>query len=224
MEKAQLEEILSQEIAQGDTLFSAEHGNDILDSHRQCPFDILFLDLELPGLSGIEVATEIRITSHKTVMIFLTKHREFGPEAYALKVFFYAMKPIRSSEVKKLLRDARSYLRRTGPEYAVRTMEGLKIIPMQDILYLESHKHQIILHTSYGGYQSVYRIKEAEQELQPHGFCRLHRSYLINLRFVTQVHDRVVMLAEDIRIPIGPTCSIKAFKAALIAYRLTLRD
>lgn len=191
-----------------------------MDLHKKQPFDILFLDLELPCLSGVEVAKEIRTTSRSTVIIFLTWHREFGPEAYELKVFFYAMKPITRDKVKKLLIDAKCHLTSLGPNYAINTLDGLRYIPMSEILYLEQHGYQMMIHTRDGWYQSVHTLKAAEKELCASGFYRLHRSYIINMRFVTHVQDGNVFMGSDIRIPFGKTYSIRAFKAALNIFRL----
>ncbi len=181
----------------------------------QLQVDIIFLDIDMPGLSGIDLARELR---GKVRIIFTTGHREFGPEAFELRAIDYLIKPIRPERFK----EAVEKLKAAMSLHPVSGNIGIKLyfhirgdgkndwirIPKDDLIYIEGASNYIHVFTEKTKYVSYGQIKEMEGQLTLPQFMRIHKSYLVNLYKIVRIKtDCVILSSQDkkVEIPIGIT-------------------
>ncbi|MCM1232174.1 MAG: LytTR family DNA-binding domain-containing protein [Ruminococcus flavefaciens] len=165
-------------------------------------WDILLLDVEMKGISGVELAKRIRGDSHRAEIIFVTSHPEFAGEGYEVDALHYLVKPVPGDKLKQVLSKAAERLREE-PRSLIIVCEGETVrLYENEILYVESFLHYIVIHAKSG----EYRIKEnisAFADRLDEGFYRIHRSYLVSLRYITRIARTFVILDGNIQLPLA---------------------
>lgn len=176
--------------------------------------DLLFLDIKMPNISGVDFIKTLN-TPPKT--IFTTAYRDFALESYDLGVVDYLLKPI---TFERFFKSIERFLRETqnnnpgdypgkskdNPNddfIVVRSGNKSCIILLNEILYIESLKDYIKIHTADGNFiNSKYKIGEFEQDLANQLFLRVHRSFIINLQKITAFTLNDIEIGK-VKIPIG---------------------
>ena len=172
---------------------------------RQClqeSFDILFLEIELPDISGIEVKNKISRTN--TALCFVSNHKEMMEHAFGKNVFGFLYKPISINKLKKVLGEM------IGNNKCLVDRFGKKI-RMSSILYIEAMgQYSTICCENNEIHFSGQPISEHEMNLKRMGFLRCHRKFVVNLSKVTQVQEHQVVI-EGVYLPISRrrVCSFK---------------
>lgn len=165
-------------------------------------WDILLLDVEMKGASGVELAKQIRRDNHRAEIIFVTSHPEFAGEGYEVDALHYLVKPVPGDKLKQVLSKAAERLKKE-PRSLVIVCEGETVrLYENEILYAESFLHYIVIHTK----GREYRIKEnisAFADRLDEGFYRIHRSYLVSLRYITRIARTFVILDGTIQLPLA---------------------
>ena len=164
-------------------------------------YDLIFLDVSMKRMSGMEVAKAIRIRQQECrqdiwgsfpLLVFITGYREHMADAFSVHAFGYLVKPIRKSDFFRVYEQAgKEYGKRNGKNSRVLLIkQGSEVRKVQtdEILYVESEKRKNIVHMQ--GEEIVYygSIGELEKEL-PDDFFRIHKGYLINMRYIEK-YDR----------------------------------
>ncbi|MGA0555828.1 LytR/AlgR family response regulator transcription factor [Larkinella sp. VNQ87] len=162
--------------------------------------DLVFLDIEMPGMSGFDMLEACRFTRFD--VIFTTAYNEYAIKAIRHNALDYILKPIDKDELVQAVQKAEQerltratpkvegfieYLHRqkTGDRIALPTMEGLQIINSEEIYYCESDGGYTRFFLTNGKIVLISKtLKEVEDVLETKGFCRVHHGYLINLRYV----------------------------------------
>lgn len=175
------------------------------EENRIC--DILLLDVEMSGISGVELAKRIREDKSRTEIIFITSHTEFIGEGYEVDALHYLVKPVAGDRLIPVLSKAAGRLS-VEPSSVIITCEHetLKLYEA-DILYVEAFLHYISIHTA----TREYRIKEnisAFAARLSQDFFRIHRSYLVSLKYVTRISRTSVTLEgspaeENVTLPLA---------------------
>ena len=165
-------------------------------------YDILLLDVEMKGISGIELAKRIRADNNRAEIVFITSHFEFVGEGYEVDALHYLVKPISETKLMEVLSKAAARLS-VEPPYVVITCEGETVkLYESDILYIESFLHYLAIHTK----DREYRIKESMASFEAKltdDFFRVHRSYLVSLKAITRISRTSVTVDGKIEIPVA---------------------
>ncbi|WP_420571566.1 LytR/AlgR family response regulator transcription factor [Kordia sp.] len=185
--------------------------------------DLLFLDIKMPTMTGIDFLKSLR-NPPKT--IFTTAYREYALESYDLDVADYLLKPITFDRffraVERFYRDIKptqvSVASASSPkteEVLIQIKSGTKYhkVSVCDIVYIESLKDYVKIHTSSKSIVSKQKISDLEAELAKHAFLRIHRSYLINSKKVTAFTPHDIEL-NNVEVPIG--ASYKEYVLAIL--------
>lgn len=216
-------------ISEINTLFDqycAEHDQKIVSAVFHSPlellaktekgahFDILFLDIIMPGQNGINVAREIRQYDHTVKIIFLTSSPEFAVESYTVCAFFYYVKPIRAEAFKKLMDSAISECERERQNsLIVRCKSGITRIALEKLIYCEVIGRTLVYHLEgETKLESIGSMDELSSELARYGnFLRPHRSFLINMEYIQSISYKAILLSnmDTIPIPHGKCSEIK---------------
>lgn len=191
-------------------------GSSLYEAFLKNPFDLVFLDIEMPGIDGITLAKRLRVVSENVQIVFLTSHIEYALEGYEVNALRYLVKPVdmnKLSEVLKYIQDKKNNSRQIMIK-----QEGEDIvIDISDIIYMESMDKNVRIVTSKSEYITRYNISDYEEELKNSGFLRIHRGYLISLSKVKKIVKNDVVMDGDISLPVSRS-NIKTLKDALYAY------
>ena len=191
-------------------------GSSLYEAFLKNPFDLVFLDIEMPGIDGITLAKRLRAVSENVQIVFLTSHIEYALEGYEVNALRYLVKPVdmnKLSEVLKYIQDKKNNSRQIMIK-----QEGEDIvIDISDVIYMESMDKNVRIVTSKSEYITRYNISDYEEELKNSGFLRIHRGYLISLSKVKKIVKNDVVMDGDISLPVSRS-NIKTLKDALYTY------
>lgn len=157
-------------------------GEELLEAGRD--FDIVLMDMKLPGKSGLEVVEQLRSEKKRCQIIFTTSYQEYAVQAFDLDAVHYLLKPVSEDKLfhalDKALKGAEDSSCRT---LAISKGSCTQRVPIRDILYCEAMDHKIYIHTVSGDCD-YFGTLDALQEKLDDSFFRCHRSYIVNLNFV----------------------------------------
>jgi len=209
------------QIPQLEVVASCENPLEAFEILKKEPIDLLFLDIQMPVLTGLEFAKSLQ---HPPSIIFTTAYREYAVESYELNVVDYLLKPITFSRFFKAInkylnsrhQESTSTVNQAAPIddsptfiYVNANRKHVKVL-FQDILYVESLKDYVQIHTIDQRITTKDKISVFEQKLPSH-FLRVHRSFIVNRHKVTAftAHDIEIGKKE---IPIGGSYKKEVFK------------
>ncbi|MDO5293413.1 MAG: LytTR family DNA-binding domain-containing protein [bacterium] len=178
------------------TAFS--HGEALLADY-QPRWDVIFMDIELPKMNGIEIAKLLRQIDIKTLLIFVTNMAQYAVSGYEVSALDYILKPVNYySFAMKMGRVCRLLQTNSSDSLIVRGKNSVKKLPIEKILYIEVQNHSLIYHLKNEVISSTSgkSLKIMEEELQRFGFSRCNKCYLVNLRFVDGLKGDMVQLGE----------------------------
>lgn len=192
---------------------------DLLDHYRG-DAELLFLDIRLPDMLGMETAQRIREKDQRVMIVFVTNLAQYAIEGYSVQAFDYILKPISyfafSAKLERVLRTLA--VRSGGPALDLKTREGLlRRVPASNILYIEVQAHDVFVHTDDGVLKQWGTLAHFEQLLQGAHFARCRTSCLVNLKYVRGVQRDVVLVGDD-RLTISRSRR-KEFLQALAQYK-----
>ena len=165
-------------------------------------YDILLLDVEMEGISGIELARRIRSGGHRAEIIFITSHFEFYGEGYEVDALHYLIKPISEDKFKSVLSKASQRLSVEPPSVVITCDRETIRLHETDILYVESFLHYISIHTAEREYKIKENISSFETRLSG-GFFRIHRSYLVSLKHIEKISRTSVRISNKAELPLA---------------------
>lgn len=140
--------------------------------------DILFLDIEMGGVSGMEAAKRIRERDERLILVFVTGYADYVFDGYGVNALDYVLKPCRDSRLQAVLRRALGQLHRLAPEvFTIKNAEGVFRVPKSKIRYLKSDRRVLTVVTGERSYTYYGRLDDAERILGA-GFLRLHQRFL----------------------------------------------
>lgn len=182
---------------------------------RGTRYDVLLLDVVMPGESGIEAAREIREYDTSVKIIFLTSSAEFAVQSYAVGAFFYQLKPIWKESFFKLLDSTLSECEREkGDSLILKCKTGIARVGLGQLEYCEVIGRALLLHLSSGKVlETSGSLDDLSAQLEKHGhFLRPHRSFLVNMDYIQNISYRAVTMAclTEIPLPRGKYAEMKA--------------
>lgn len=165
-------------------------------------FDLYLLDIQMrEGASGLDLARQLYHWGVQDKIIFLTGSLEYAIQGYDVEPLHYLLKPVSRERMEEGLQRA---LRKRGPR-TVRFQRSGKVVslPVPEIRYLESRDHGTVVYLRDGVQTFSISLAEAEQLLPRGIFRRCHKSYLVNLNWVSHASHSGVYLKDDSQIPMG---------------------
>lgn len=164
--------------------------------------DIVFLDVEMPKLSGIESAKKIAELYPKTIIIFATGHQDYMSDAFQLYAFDYLIKPFKLERVFQTLdriktlykRDETEVLQKTYrfdknlQKILIKSKEAVSFVDFKDIILIEREDRSTVIYTTEGSYTTSESLSELEERLDQEMFFRCHKSYIINITKISQIY------------------------------------
>ena len=184
----------------GINVESFASGEEFLASEKKEMFDVIFLDINMEGMNGIETAQKIRQFSEDIVLIFITSYVAYSPEGYKVNAIRYLLKDSDSFKTAfwECMDAVRNKLMVVEKKEKFEFQGKEMVIPLSHIVYMESNLHKVTFYIkgkeiqAYTMYEKLDAIEERLRKTQ--SFCRIHQSYLINLKYVDEVKRYQVLL------------------------------
>ena len=191
-------------------------GRILIESFSSSPYDLVFLDIEMPSIDGITLAKKIRTASENVFIVFLTGHIEYALEGYEVNALRYLTKPVDINKLREVLKYVQE--KRGNSRQLIIKEDGAEIlIDTDDVVYMESMDQNVKIVTSKGEHVIRHNIGDFEEKLKNDGFFRIHRGYLISLSKVKKLVKNDVIMEGDISLPVSRS-NQKALKEALYTF------
>ena len=180
--------------------FNVVHFSDAITflSEQQNRFDIVFMDIELPDLNGMEAAKKLREKNAEVMIIFVTNMAQYAIKGYEVRAFDFIVKPVSYGNFSVKLLGAMDVLRSRDGKYVwVSNIDGKMRLHSSAIRYVEVVQHMLIYHTTDGEIKASGSLSALENELEGEPFAFCNRCYFVNLRYVTAVRQFDVWLGSE---------------------------
>ena len=184
---------------------------------------LLLLDIQMPKLDGFEV---LQLLNHRPEVIFTTAHDEYALRAFEVHAVDYLLKPFTKERLREALDRARQHMERgerqplealgrvaeerpgTADRLLVREGAKIHVVPCAKVDYIESQDDYVFIRAGKLGLKKKQTLSELEKQLEPAGFVRIHRCYLLNVSRLARIEpyakdSRVVILRDDTRLPVS---------------------
>lgn len=181
---------------------SFQNGCSLLESG--CDFDVIFLDIQMEHLNGMETAKMLRQRKNHSLLIFVTVLKECVFDAFEVEAFDYLLKPLDSGHFKRTMdRIIKSLQQRETKNIVVQRGTSCDVILLAEIVYFEVQGRKIYIHQRSGKITDYYdKLDDLAQRIDGR-FFRCHRSYLVNIEYVRGCNAGQVILSQGNKIPVS---------------------
>jgi DNA-binding LytR/AlgR family response regulator len=171
-----------------------------LDMLSKETIDLLFLDIHLPGLKGLDF---LKTLKNPPAVILTTAYQEYAIQGYELNVVDYLLKPIEFQRFVAAVNKVKGTEARVNkPTITIQTDKKKVIVPVEEIIFIESQKEYIKIQTANTAFTTKYALSKIEEELDAGSFLRVHRSFIVSLRKIKAYNGHEIELPGK-TIPIG---------------------
>lgn len=161
-------------------------------------FDVIFMDIDLPGLNGMDAVRELRKKDAEVTVIFVTNLAQYAVNGYSVSAFDFIVKPIAYGSFALKLRRLSQYLAsRRKCEICVSTRHGKILVKAEEIKYVEIMRHMLTYHTGSGCVMGSGTLKNVTDMLAGLPFALCNRCYLVNLAYVTRIVGTEVCVGDE---------------------------
>lgn len=215
--RIQLKTILDRLLIDTDcSIDTFSDGNLLYEAFSGSPYDLVFLDIEMPAVDGITLARKIRERSDSVFIVFLTSHIEYALEGYEVNALRYLTKPVDTGKLKEVLKHIQD--KQSKARQIIIKEDGEDIlIDVSEVIYMEAMDKNVRIVTSRGEHIIRYNIGDYEEELKNDGFFRIHRGYLISLSKIKKLVKNDVIMEGDTALPVSRS-NVKPLKDAFYSY------
>lgn len=180
------------EVFPDSAIEEADSGASGLELISSQPFDLLFLDINLNDMEGTTLAAAAKKILPSAQIVFATAYSQYAVKAFELGVDNYILKPFDPDRVRRVLEKCHKGTISpaavlSSDKLAVNTNRKILLLDIHQIVYLETEGRGCIIHTASGDYTENQLLGEFEKRLVPHGFFRIHKSYLVNLNYISEM-------------------------------------
>ncbi len=180
--------------------------------------DIVFLDIEMPGVSGIFTGRELKQQNPNTIIFVITSYMEYLDEAMRFHVFRYLSKPIDKLRLFRNFHDALQAYNTFVTKIPVETKQGIHSVLTSEIISVEAIGRKVIVHTKTTDYESIHTMQYWLELLNHECFFQSHRSFIVNMQHVTDFDHFVIHLCEQQFTAYLTRRKYTAFKEAYLLY------
>lgn len=156
--------------------------------------DIIFLDIEMSEINGIETATEIRKYSPDAIIIFVSSHKNYVFDAFRCEALHFIVKPINPTEFYDVFNRAVNKYRSTRNFLPLQWQNTRMNIKISDIFYVEGYRRHLRIYTANETFEASGNITSAYEKLREHGFLLIHQGYIVNMQYIKRFNATDVVL------------------------------
>ena len=201
-------------------LETAADGSELLSMWRPERWDLIFLDIFMPQIDGVEAARRLRRKDDNVEIVFATTSRRHGMDGYEIHALDYLAKPFSQPDVDSVMDWFLQQRAEKRRELTVRTSAGEEVLRTKNILYIESRGHACVIHATEQQFSVRGSIDELAAALDT-SFFRCHKSFLLNFAHVSEIEQRAFRLDSGESVPIS-AANLSRSKTALLEWRTAL--
>lgn len=182
-------------LAETPEILQFSDGEKLLEVYeKKEKFDLLFLDVEMEGITGLETGKRVLEFDSNALIIFVTSHSQFVPDAFRINAFQFLVKPIKQEDIEKELERAVEKIKKNKGLYQIEHKGDVHIIEIKDILYVDVLLREVSIHTTHGIYKKNGKLKEEIEVFQPYDFVQYSKSGIVNMENITGIEaDELIM-------------------------------
>ena len=174
---------------------SYNNGEDLLNDSGEK--NIIFLDVEMPGLNGIYIGRELKQHDRNTIIFIVTSFAEYLDDAMRFHVFRYLSKPLDRQRLFQNMNDALQLYNSTNTKIPLETKDGVYTVSASDIIFIEGRKRTIHVYTTHREYIVIPKMSHWIATLDSPCFFQSHRSFIVNMQYVTNFDHSLIHLYND---------------------------
>lgn len=198
-------------------LYTTAHSIELLEYLKSCPVDILFLDIDMPTINGMEIAESLLNSEIKTLLVFVTGQDVLVYKSFEYHPFGFIRKTYFDEEITGVVKDLVEEIQKSSDTFLFKTNDSFNRIKLKDILFFESESNYLNLHTTDTVYKFRSTLLAIEKELSAKGFIRTHKGFLVNQEHIFSVKSESIILTDREVLPIGRT-NRDEIKARIMRY------
>lgn len=175
-----------------------QDGIDLVSEYAS-QFDIIFLDIEMKMMNGMEAAQKIRQLDHQVIIIFITNLAQYAIQGYDVEAKGFLLKPVKYIAFEQQLQKCIHDVGKSQLEYlSVKYAGGMKKYALSEIYYMESDGHYIDIHSEAGTERFLSSIREMEEKLEGKSFFRCNNGTIVNLQHVERVQKNDIVMNGEL--------------------------
>lgn len=163
-------------------------------------YEIVFMDIKMPQMNGLEVAKKMRQVDLRTFLIFVTDLAQYAIKGYEVDAIDFIVKPVKYEHLRQKLDRICSYLDESTnePKIFLKAETGNVVLNSSEIRYVEIIDHRLFFHMANGETYNTYgSLNDIERQLKGSTFSRCNHCYIVNLKYVTGVDKYTIFLGKD---------------------------
>ena len=184
---------------------SYENGEALLTAYNNGKrFDVIFLDVKMKTIDGIETAREIRKLDQAVIIIFVSSILEYATRGYEVNAYRYMLKPVTEEAFDKaFLKVIQELESKQNENYVIKNRDGVIALRHTEIEYLESLGRKVIAHTKGEVFEFYARFSDEEIKLSNKNFVRIHKSILVNMEHIKLINKTNIELKNGAILPVS---------------------
>ncbi len=199
----------------------------LIRAYRSNAFDVVFLDIDMPAMSGFDAAKAIRDISNKTMIIFVTSKRDLVFDSFEFQPFYFICKSSTesfSNDLKNAVEKISAFTRQSRNIEINDCYAGKTLVPAGDILYIKSEKHYLLYYLNNSDELPIRerrKLGDREDEMLEYDFFKPHQRYLVNMNSVWRFDSllNIITLTNKDKVPISKGLKAKALERYMIFKR-----
>lgn len=205
-------EVYSEEYELDINVTAYNSGNSLLKDIEddQSKYDIIFLDVEMPNIDGVDAARKIRKITKDVIICFVTSYDKYAIQAYGVEALAYVVKPVAYAELKRVLaravvlvQYAYDYKEAEERYIEVPVARDTRIVDVRTIQYIEKRRNQCVLHCTDAEITCYETLKKLCSRLDKNTFIYVHQGYIVNFNSIKEVKENVVCLGDGVEVPLS---------------------
>lgn len=193
------------------TIFDADialytSGQEVINDEMQMHnLDVVFLDINMPHESGMEIARQLSILNPAIILVFITSYIDFAPESFRINALRYILKDDLEHNLGEAVEAVLNRMHHDKLSLPFEFTEGKENIKLSELLYIESYRHNMMFHVLHQT-EHIYRLQttmdDLEKRLTPYHFIRVHKGYLVNYHHIYSLKNYILILDNGVKIQI----------------------
>ncbi len=195
--------ITESELVSPDNVEIFSSPKPLIERISNITFDIIFLDVDMPEMNGIELGRKIHESHPQTVLIFVTSYPEYAVAGYECEALRYILKPYTDEKIIITLKRAIEILQKQNQAITIKVYNKPFRILIDDIYYLEYCRRHILYHTKNRVIETTGVFSKVYNKLKPYGFFQVHQGYIVNMNKVYDFDDYDIILDNGMKVPVS---------------------
>ena len=187
-------------------------GKKLLEEYKskENELDLVFLDVDMPGINGVDVAHHLRRNGYEGIICFVTSYDQYAIDAYGVEAMGYLLKPAQYSQLKRMLEHAviQIFYKLDKEEAQKRYLEidgkrSVVTVDLEKVLYFEKRRNQCVIHLEDGELVCYDTLKNIYERLNQVKFCYAHQGYIVNFDKIKEVGPDYIAFGDNREIPVS---------------------